>query len=720
MSNGKQLLDKFSSGFVGLYRNAVSWIFFAAIVFLFFISSLSTTILVYDDEGGHIFIGDHPIIVLILIALLVVLGISVKDNHSVKKFLSRIKTDDAYFRNLRKKLLLIMGAVSLFWVVSTQFIPGADQYRITWGAYELHIEDYSKYQPGEYFEKYQNQYGIVLLNYLFSFFLGSSNYMAFSLFNIAALLFFYYELSELCGDFEFGRASQLAVILIGFAFYPLITYTSYLYGTLGGLALGVAAMDMEMKFFKTHKRKYEILCAVCIMFSVVIKSNYLIFLIAVAICAAVEVIRQKKIKLIALPALIVAAAVIASVVPEKIISKITGETLDGGASSWGWIAMGLQEGSRAPGAFNMYNVDLYEEVCNCDSEMHAKLAKEKVLEQLEMFSQDKNYAVSFFTKKHAYQWSDPTFMYEWNIRGKKSVVEMSEWVQEFKSPRGAKIGLMLLDPMMTAVYLGALLYCILCRNKINVHTIVLEMTFIGGFVFHTFWEAAPRYTLPYYVLLFPLAIAGYFKLTDVLSQRKSFSISKMKQTSSGRLKIKNTFLSCVPYLCIAVIFFGFVGIYSMGIGNYLTEGNKAYADWVEDNSRKPLYEEGNYVICAKNDKGLSFESTEDENAVLSLTDSPKQLRLVYYQGTYWFKFADDRRYIALTSEYNNNKKRMVAAVKYKIDDNKNQWKLTETDNGGVKIIFNSKYVLAYDEASGDVYITAPTGAENEIWYLQKQ
>ena len=719
MPQEKSLLDKCSSGFIGFYKNAVSWIFFAIILFLFFISSLSTTILVYDEEGGHIFIGDNPIVALILIAVAVVVAISLRMNSLVNKFLTRIKTDDAYFRKIRKRMLVIMGAVSLFWVVSTQFVPGADQYRVTWSAYELHTEDYSKYQPGEYFEKYQNQFGIVLLIYIFSFFFGSSNYMAFSLFNIAALLFFYYELSELCEDFEFGRTSQLAVILIGFAFYPLITYTSYLYGTLGGLAFGVAAMDLEMKYFKTYKKKYAVLSAVCIMMSIVIKSNFLIFLIAAAICAVTEVIRQKKIKLIALPALIAAAALIGTVVPEKIISHITGEPLDGGASSWGWIAMGLQDGSRAPGAFNMYNVDLYEQVCDCDSEKHAEIAKEKVKEQLEMFSQDKKYAAMFFTKKHAYQWSDPTFMYEWNIRGKTSTVKMSEWVQEFKSPHGAAVGLKLLDPMMTAVYLGALLYCLLCRNKINIYTLVLEMTFIGGFIFHTFWEAAPRYTLPYYVLLFPFAIGGYFKLADILTQRKSFSVSKLKQTPSGKKTLKELYLSFVPYICLALVFFGFVGVYSIGIGSYLTEGNKAYAAWLENNSREPLYKEGNYTLCIKSHKGLSFESSDEENAKLSLTDTPTQLRLVHYQGTYWFKFVDDRRYVALTSDFNKNKKRLVAAVKYKRDDNKNQWTLTEADDGGVTITFNHKYVLAYDEASGDVYITTPTGAENEIWYLEK-
>ena len=33
--------------------------------------------------------------------------------------------------------------------------------------------------------------------------------------------------------------------------------------------------------------------------------------------------------------------------------------------------------------------------------------------------------------------------------------------------------------------------------------------FIGGFLFHTFWEAKGQYTMPYFTLLILLAIQGY-------------------------------------------------------------------------------------------------------------------------------------------------------------------------------------------------------------------
>lgn len=39
--------------------------------------------------------------------------------------------------------------------------------------------------------------------------------------------------------------------------------------------------------------------------------------------------------------------------------------------------------------------------------------------------------------------------------------------------------------------------------------ILLPITFIGGFVFHIFWEAKGLFAMPYFLLLIPLCVLGY-------------------------------------------------------------------------------------------------------------------------------------------------------------------------------------------------------------------
>lgn len=713
MQKVKQLLDKCSTGIEILYRNVVSWICFAILLFLYLVTTISTTILVRDDEGGHFFIMDHPIVFIIFLSVLLLAAVFIKNNSTVKRFIDRIKTDDEYFKKIRKKMLLVMGGIAAFVMLSTQFIPGADQYRIVNGVYELQMEDYSRFQPGEYFECYQNQYGLLLITYLFSLLFGNLNYIAFSFFNIAALLIFYYELSELCGEFEFGRPAQLSVIVIGYAFFPLIVYCSYFYGTLIGLAFGVAAIDKELKFFRTRKINIAVESAVLIMLSVVIKSNYMIFLIAAAICAIIELLRKKEIKLGLLPILIIAAAIISSALPKAIMSHITEYPLDGGASSWGWIAMGLQEGNRAPGAFNDYNLQLYRNECNFDSEQHAILSKEEVRERLHVFSENPGYALKFFTKKQAYQWGDPTFQYAWNIRGKTSVISMSSWVQKFKSPSGTSICLVLLNPLMTAVYFGALLFCILCRNKTNLYTLVVSMTFVGGYIFHTFWEAGPRYTLPYFVLLFPLTVAGYMKLVQMITQRKSKSRSKSK---SNENTIRDTYLSLTPYLCIAVIVITSLGIFMIS-DHSLTADTAVYTQWLEANSNNQVIKEGKYKIYANSENGITLvepKNSNDKETPITLSDDPTPVRIVNFEREYWFKFTDLHREISTSSNKNG-----VGAVIYTPDTTTNRWTIKNEQNGGV-YIYNGKNALTYDSKNNKVYLSKYTGEKNQIWYLEKQ
>ena len=715
MQKIKQLLEKFSSGVILFYRYTVSLFFFAIILFLYCITAVSTTILIKEKEGGHFFISDHPIITLIVIAAIIAVFVIMKGSRSLNDFIERIKKDDAYFKKVRFIMLGAMGIISLFWVFSTQFIPTADQIKIQNVVNDLRAENYTLFEPGEYFEIYTNQYGLVLISYFFSAFFGSSNYLVFSLFNVAAIMLFYYSLSELCGSFSFGRSTQLAVIGIGFLFYPLIIYSCYIYGTLGGLALGVAAMDMELKYFINGKRRNAIACIVFIMLAIIIKTNYSIFLIALVICAFIEVIRNKQLKQLILPGLLIVSLLVSVSLPVSLMSHITGSDLQGGASLWGWLAMGLQEGDRGPGAYNGYNLRLYRDVCNNDTQLHEFMAKENIVERLKVFSEDKAYAISFFTKKQAYQWGDPTYQYAWNIRDKRSQIELSNWIENFSSPGGTRISVIFLDRLTSFVYFGALLYCVLCRNKTNIYTLVLPMTFIGGYVFHTFWEAGPRYTLPFFVLLFPICIAGYSKLILLLPHLKKKKITKIKFGSEERKRINSTLLSLAPYICIAAAVICSVGVF-LGVDSSLTADNEAYQRWLQT-SDKQLIREGKYLLYAADDKGITLgehKESSDESVEIKLSKKPTEVRVVYYDGDYWLKFPEERLY--LTAESSSQK---ISAVRSGHNIEEHKWLVVNAGKNAVCFVYNRTYALTYDSEKDTVYLSKFNANKNQIWYLIK-
>ena len=77
------------------------------------------------------------------------------------------------------------------------------------------------------------------------------------------------------------------------------------------------------------------------MLSVMVKNNYLIFMIALIIYTVAETLRHRNIQIILVTCAVIAGFAIQAIVPKLVIEKISGCNLGSGASSWTWIAMGL-------------------------------------------------------------------------------------------------------------------------------------------------------------------------------------------------------------------------------------------------------------------------------------------------------------------------------------------------------------------------------------------
>ena len=54
-------------------------------------------------------------------------------------------------------------------------------------------------------------------------------------------------------------------------------------------------------------------------------------------------------------------------------------------------------------------------------------------------------------------------------------------------------------------------------RQMPLHRLLLPMIFIGGFIFHLFWEAKGQYTITYFVLLIPYCVKGLMDMTDEIA-----------------------------------------------------------------------------------------------------------------------------------------------------------------------------------------------------------
>lgn len=76
------------------------------------------------------------------------------------------------------------------------------------------------------------------------------------------------------------------------------------------------------------------------------------------------------------------------------------------------------------------------------------------------------------------------------------------------------------------------MYIMYCRKQHEIQKAIPLVAFIGGFLFHIFWEAKCQYTIIFFVLLIPYAFQGYRQCVRNISEwlGKKESVSQlMKQ-----------------------------------------------------------------------------------------------------------------------------------------------------------------------------------------------
>ena len=71
------------------------------------------------------------------------------------------------------------------------------------------------------------------------------------------------------------------------------------------------------------------------------------------------------------------------------------------------------------------------------------------------------------------------------------------------------------DSLQFLIYMGFLLYLFVgIGRKSDSANLFIPALVIGGILFSMIWEAKARYILPYYIVMFPMAVIAYAGLFD--------------------------------------------------------------------------------------------------------------------------------------------------------------------------------------------------------------
>lgn len=278
--------------------------------------------------------------------------------------------------------------------------------------------------------------------------------------------------------------------------------------------------------------------------AVMLRKNSLVPVIAVLLVLLFEALRPGRNGKMRLGLLIMAvclAVTSVNVLPltQKIYEKKAGNTLSSGVTAMSYLAMGMQEAPRGCGWYNGFNIDTYD-AAGMDTALANEISRLAINERLVYFREHPGYTADFYLHKHLSQWADGTYAsrqatlatYGGRSAFFKEVYEGSlsggyiEWcnawqnvlylgvlvfcIDSLKKRRESRVAGHMAD--QTADQHGADWYGTDRHGADQLYVYVGLIAVLGGFLFHTFWEANSRYIFSYSLLLMPYCGAGVYTL----------------------------------------------------------------------------------------------------------------------------------------------------------------------------------------------------------------
>lgn len=512
----------------GFYRtvNGLVRLMLAAAVFLLLLHSLFSTsfvgrLLLEDgsEQERTLNIADSPLRHLLVFALVTAAVLAGRRVMKAVRAGASSRHGEAVFRGLIF-LTLVLGAA---YVCMTKFHPTSDPAKVFAIAMQWRQGDFSAFAEGEYLFRYPFQSGIVLYFYLLSFLFGVDNFVGPQLINVICLAAIYGLLVKLfflfssLGGGEEQEARQGAVYLGLLVWVPLAFYVTYLYGILPGMAFSLGAVYFAGKYLLARRGRYIAAASVCMGLATVIKMNCLIYFIAIACFLAFDAAgefffvrknrRKGAVSLLFIVCMGVSVA-LCTQLGNRLVERISGQKLEEGAVMLSWVVMGMQEAPLGPGGYNGYIIDVYNEH-HYDTEKIEEASREDLKKIVTRMSENPlDEGIPFLARKTAFQWNDPNFICLDRTRGRRADGNVPLWLQSLIEGKGSVKLSVLLNDMQTLILFGALLFLILRWKRGSLYELMGAVIFLGGWLFHTFWESSASYTIPYFTCLIPYGVCG--------------------------------------------------------------------------------------------------------------------------------------------------------------------------------------------------------------------
>ena len=501
-------MNAWKDTFVKIMIKIVFGIFGIIILFLFLMSIVETSKLNIDEIVSYH--RDFPLLHSLSFAGVCLIGVNLK-----KKIRCRIQPFALYG---------IFFLCLSFWIFATWLYPKADQLQIMAICPHVVEKNYQDFYLGGYLYSQPHQIFIVYFSTILYVLFGKPYVFVFQFLNSFALIGIYYLLNKFYLRLEKEGSSEIFLV-ISFLFLPLVFYVTFVYGTVIGLFLSLAALESLMRYMNDLRICHIVSCTILILFAQLFKSNYLIFLLGFIAVLILDMIKKINFRHMFFVFVLISSLLLCNRLMTNFTEDMTNIHSDGGVPKILFVAMGLQDSEHGPGWWNGYHDNTFLRN-GFNVEISKEIGKKKIKEELKKMRKNPLYGFSFFLRKIASEWSEPTYESIWIQQRRESGTDIPELIDRLihNGGRLAEAYTFYCNLYQSFLYFGTLFFVYVRWKKISLDELLVPVIFIGGFLFHLFWEAKGQYTLPYCVCLLPYCISGYreslLKLERLLCQRR--------------------------------------------------------------------------------------------------------------------------------------------------------------------------------------------------------
>ncbi|MBQ9008309.1 MAG: hypothetical protein IJ088_03135 [Clostridia bacterium] len=479
----------------------------------------------------------------------------------IRKFL--LSEDITHPSHHRMILITVLFILSACWALFTQPTVISDQAEIQLAAEQLNYGDFSCIREGGYLARHHHQLGAILVSALVQRIAGRDNYLVYQLINALLCALSYLCLMRLSSSDGLGLKKPSLLFGAALLFFPFLLYSTFVYATIPAFFLSLLSFERILAYEKSPSLTTAAVAGLSMALAIFLKQNSLIFLIAAVVFSLLRVLRSGVSRLL-LPVSLILFSALFMVLPKVLFERVTGHSIPDGISPLCYLTMGVQDSDRAPGWYNSYVNSVYGE-SGTAPEIQKDTALRDYSERLRYFRAHPQDAVRFFVQKTASQWNNPTFESLWINQVRGSNIRPADWIRRLVRPTGADFLTKILNPIQFLLLFLAFLSLFRMPENALSTTFLLLVTFVGGFLFHSFWEAKCQYTLPYMVLLLPFSVRGLETAAALVASPRNFLHSL---SGTGRFLLLFS-LILLPVLALWLSHSGF-----------LTCDNAAYAEYL--------------------------------------------------------------------------------------------------------------------------------------------